>query len=132
MTQYQQFELRWSAEMGPSMRKAIHTPDEMSEDDVWQLGELFTAFLVARQNEFSQYKQGLLGKEDWVSRENIIRVTLGIEWAQHWWRTFGRDVFNTEFVELVDRIIDATDYDFAGKMKALEKWGDEGLGEAGE
>ena len=132
VTQHQQFELRWSAEIGPSIRKAIHTPDEMSEDDVWQVSEMLTAFFVARQNEFSQYTQGLLAKEDWTSRESIIRVTLGMEWAQHWWRTYGKDTFTTEFVEMVDRIMAATTYDFAGTMKALEKRGDEGSGEAGE
>ena len=35
VTQHQQRELRWSAEIGASIRKAIHTPDQMSEDDVF-------------------------------------------------------------------------------------------------
>ena len=131
VTQHQQFELRWSAEMGPSIRKAIHTPDQMSEDDVWQVSEMFTAFFVARQNEFSQYKQGLLSEEDWMSRESIIRVTLGIEWGQHWWLTFGKEYFTTEFVELVGRIMDASDYDFAETMKEFEKGG-ERLEQGGE
>ena len=37
VTQYQMYEIRWGAEIGASMRKALHTPDAMSEDDVWQV-----------------------------------------------------------------------------------------------
>ncbi len=131
LTQHQQFEIHWSSELAGPLQRAIHRPDEMSEEDVWQVSELFTAFFVARQNEFSQYKQGLLGEEDWKSRESIIRVTLGIEWAQHWWLTFGKDYFTTEFVELVGRIVDASDYDFAETMKKFEKGG-ERLEQGGE
>ena len=43
VTQHQQFELKWSAEIGSSLRKAIHAPDTMSEDDTWQVSEWVTS-----------------------------------------------------------------------------------------
>ncbi len=119
VTQYQQFELRWSADNSSEMLKAIHTPDEMSEDDVWKVSEMLTALFVARQNEYSQYNDGLLTDEDWRSREGIIRVTLSIAWVRHWWRTFPKETFNSGFVERVEKILGDVDSDFAETLREL-------------
>ncbi|HSK17861.1 MAG TPA: hypothetical protein VK912_01875 [Longimicrobiales bacterium] len=38
ITQHMQYENRWSADIGASFRKAIHQPQDMDEEDAWQMG----------------------------------------------------------------------------------------------
>ncbi len=106
LTQHHVDELRWSAEIATSLRRAVHQPEQMSDDDRWQFQEHMTANLVIRQNEFVQYQQGLLSEDDWKSREGIIRLMLGFGLGERWWRSFPKETFNSEFVAVVDRLID--------------------------
>lgn len=125
VTQHMQYENRWSAEIGSSFRKALHAPDEMTEDDAWQMGEWLTAAFVARQNEYSQYQQGLLSARDWHRSEKIIAIIVGIKWTQRWWATYGREPFTDEFVAVVDRIIERDSFDSAGILKKVTELGHE-------
>lgn len=114
-----QYENRWSAEIGASFRKALHDPTEMDEEDAWQMGEWLTAAFVARQNEYSQFQQGLLSERDWRNSTKIIGIMLGAEWTRGWWMTYGREPFSDEFVRVVDQIIAEGTIDSSGVIKKV-------------
>ena len=114
-------ELRWSSEIGPAFRKAIHNPDTMSPDEMWQLQEWLTAAFVIRQNEFVQFQEGLLSAEDWKGREGVIRLTLGFDLARRWWRSVPKETFNSEFVARVDRLVEDGGIDMAEALEELTK-----------
>ena len=114
-------ELRWSSELGPAFRKAIHNPDKMSPDEMWQLQEWLTAALVIRQNEFVQSREGLLSEEDWKSREGVIRLNFGFDLARRWWRGYPKETLNSEFVDHVDRLVDDGGIDMAEALEELTK-----------
>ena len=109
ITQQQQFELHWSSES--AMRKVIENPEDLTEDEIWKVSELFTASLLARQNEYFQYTQGLLLEGNWQASKKIINVTFGTKWSRNWYETYGResiiDVFSTE----VDGILATSEFD---------------------
>lgn len=93
----------------------------MSEDDEWQVIHYLLGNLVTRQNEFVQYQHGLMTDDDWKSREGIIRLTLAFPWARHWWREVPKDTFNAQFVERVDRIIDAAPLDLTERLDHMRE-----------
>lgn len=123
ITQHMQYENRWSAEIGPSFRKALHRPEEMDEEDAWQVGEWLTAAFVARQNEYSQFRQGLLSERDWRNSKKIIGIMLGSDWTRGWWVTYGREPFSDEFVDAVNDIIAAGAFDSSGVLKKVAELG---------
>ena len=125
ITQQRQYENRWSAEIGPSFRKALHNPEDMTEEDAWQMGEWLTAAFIARENEYSKYRQNLLSERDWHSSEKIVRIILGMEWTRRWWATYGREPFSDEFVAVVDGIIKAGAFDSVGVLKKVAELGRE-------
>ena len=118
-----QYENRWSAEIGSSFRKALYAPATMDEEDAWQMGEWLTAAFVARQNEYSQYRQGLLSAVDWRNSTKVIGIMLGAEWMRGWWQTYGREPFSEEFVAEVDRIVAAGTFDSPGVLRKVAALG---------
>lgn len=123
VTQHMQYENRWSAEIGPSFRKALHDPAAMDEEDAWQMGEWLTAAFVARQNEYSQLQQGLLSERDWRNSEKVISIILGADWTRGWWQTYGREPFSDDFVAVVDRIIARGTFDSSGAVRRVAELG---------
>ena len=123
ITDHQQDELRWSAEISHIWKKALDAPDTLTFDESWQLGEWTNAAFTARQNEFHQYRHGLLDKEVWLASENIIRLLVAIEWVRNWWQEHARNDRSAEFAALVDRIIDENDRDVVSEIGAALGFG---------
>ena len=128
VTQAKRDELRWSSEIATPMRKALHTPDDMSEEDTWHVTEWMTAAFLARQNEYSQFTQGLLDADQWEQSEHIIRLLTGMEWFQKWWTPYGKDIYSRAFVARVELIMAGEGFDYSGAMKEIE----EGEGHGGD
>jgi hypothetical protein len=102
-------------------KKAIEAPGSLTFEESFQLGEWTTAAFTARQNEFHQYRNGLLDREIWLGSENIIRLLVGLEWIRNWWQEHGRNDRSAEFVELVDRLISKNTRDVVSELdKALK------------
>ena len=120
VTASQQAELRWSSDISLAMRRALHRPDELTEDDTHQVTEWMTAAFLARENEFSQNRQGLLDRDKWEQSKIIVQVISGMPWVQSWWAEYGRHVYTAEFVEWVERVMVEGSFDTAGALKTLE------------
>lgn len=63
ITERKQFELKWSSEIAGAFRKSIENPAALADEESWQLTEWMTAAFVARQNEYFQYKNGLIDND---------------------------------------------------------------------
>ena len=118
ITDHMQDELKWSSEMAHIWKIVLDEPKELTFEESWQLSEWVTAAFTARQNEFHQYRHGLLDKDIWKASENIIRLLVGMEWVQNWWTEFGRNDRSAAFVELVDKIAAENRRDATGEIHA--------------
>lgn len=122
ITSQQKEELKWSSEMPHIWKKAFEAPESMTFEDSFQLGEWATAAFTARQNEFLQYRNGLLDREIWLASENIIRLLVGLEWIRNWWVKHGRHDRSAEFVALVERLIEENTRDVLSEFdEALKR-----------
>ena len=117
ITNHQQDELRWSAEMAPAWKKVFDgVEDELTFEESWAISEWLHAAFTARQNEYFQYRHGLLDREVWQASENIIRGLVGIEWVRKWWQEHGRMDRTEAFSRLVDGILEATARDVSTEL----------------
>ena len=123
ITDHMQDELRWSAEIAHIWKKAFDAPETLTFDESWQLGEWTNAAFTARQNEFHQYRHGLLDKDVWLASENIIRLLVGIDWTRNWWLEHARNDRSSEFADLVDRLIEESDRDVRSEIDTVLRTG---------
>jgi hypothetical protein len=119
ITAHMQEELRWSSEMPEIFRKALEDPEELTFEESWRLSEFVTAAFTARQNEYHQYKQGLLDEDVWASVENIIRIFMGMAWVQNWWQEYGRKNLSESFVRKVESLAKLSDRDVASELSSV-------------
>ena len=112
ITQNQQTELRWSADTAHVWRKVLEDPESLTFEESWQASEWMTAALCARQNEYRQYRQGLLEEDVWESIQNVVRILLGVPWGRRWFDDYGHEVLTDDFVNVVKGILeDKSDLD---------------------
>jgi hypothetical protein len=88
-----------------SVVQKMATEDELEPDDALLLDMLLTAMFVARQNEYFQWKQGMLDESVFRSLHHIIFTILGTPSGIHWWRHEGSKLVAPEFVEFVDQLV---------------------------
>ncbi len=78
---------------------------ELDAKDALLTDAFLTAVFMARQNEFLQWRQGLLDETVFKSLHHITRVILSTPNGEHWWNHEGRIFFGPEFVEFVDVLL---------------------------
>ena len=76
----------------------------LDPDDAILIDFLLTAVFVARQNEYFQWKQGLLDESVFKSLNHVIHTLLESPHGQHWWQHEGRRMVAPEFVGFVEAI----------------------------
>ena len=81
------------------------TEDQLEPTDAYLLDSVLSAVFVARQNEFFQWKQGLLDDDVFKSLHHLILTCLGSPNGQHWWDNEGRRMFTPDFVGLWARFV---------------------------
>ena len=119
ITEHKQAEIRWSGEIGVAYRKSIEAPQEMTKEEEWQMNDWMIAAFVARENEYFQYKHGLLMSENWEGSERAIRFILGSGWGVNWWQQVSRDTYAEEFCDYVDRLIEGGLLDYSSVLKRV-------------
>ena len=90
-----QAELRWSADMADIQVKAIETPNSLTAVEAFKMGEWLIAALLARQNEYYQYKKGMLDEEIWYQTQGITRLIMSEPFNKKWWETYDKSTFNS-------------------------------------
>lgn len=96
--------------------KKMGTEDDLPPDDALLLDMLLTAIFVARQNEYFQWKQGLLDDSVFRSLHHITRTILATPSGRHWWENEGQRLVAQEFVEFTDSLLER------GPSDSLEAW----------
>lgn len=120
ITERKQYELRWSSDIAGAWRKALANPAGLTEEESWQLTEWMTSAFVARQNEYFQFKQGLLDDEGWEASKKAIRFCLGMSWSRNWWKEFAPSGFTAPFVAVVEQVVDEAEVDYASILEGIE------------
>ncbi len=100
-------ELKWASEQTDIRRKARDEYESLSEAELWQLYCWLASALQARENEYFQFKLGLLDRMVWDSRLNIIESIFDNEWAIRHWKDRLRNVYSDEFTRLIDDVVAA-------------------------
>jgi hypothetical protein len=78
------------------------TDDELNPTDALLIDSVLSAVFVARQNEYFQWKQGLLDEDVFRSLHHVILTCLGSPNGQHWWENEGRRMYTPDFISFVD------------------------------
>ena len=79
---------------------------ELSDEDKVRLGAYLIMFIRMRENNWLQYRNGVLDQVTWDSyRSSIVRV-MSDSRSRSWWQNYiiGRQPFNSEFVAMVDEL----------------------------
>jgi hypothetical protein len=67
--------------------------------------------MMARQNEFTQFRQNLIDPNTWHGCRGILSNMLTIPWVRTWWIGFDKATFTPEFIAVVEAIL-AEDHSF--------------------
>ena len=87
-----------------AMFERFVTDEKLGQQDAFLLDSVLTAVFVARQNEFFQWKQGLLDDDVFTSLHHVILTLLGSPNGQHWWKNEGHRMFAPAFIDFVDEL----------------------------
>lgn len=121
VTERQQAELHWSHEIASIFTKAIETPHNLTSAEAWSLSEWLTAAVVMRQNEFRQYRLGLLSEDVWKQSEDVILMLLAFPWGRNWWNVLGREQVRPELAAHIDHLLESVEMlDLEGALVALK------------
>ena len=80
------------------------TEEALAPNETLLLDGMLTAIFVARQNEYYQWKQGLLEEDVFKSLHHITLTVLGTEGGRHWWENEGQRLVSDEFVEFTEKL----------------------------
>ena len=81
--------------------------EKLSPADQLRFSAVWLMNMRNREHEWFQYKDGILDEPTWLSYREIIRLTLSSKRHRTWWNKM-KVVFDSEFVEIVDRFIGDT------------------------
>ena len=109
ITESIQRENHWSSELGEIWMKSKAEGERLSDVEAFRLGEWLTAAMHSRQNEYIQFRNGLLSNELWTASEGIIQGIMSVNYASKWWRRSDKRVFSPDFTQLVDQIVESVD-----------------------
>ena len=90
-------------DMATALQK-LASDDSLDPHNALLMDFFLTAVFVARQNEYFQWKQGLLDESVFRSLHHIIFSVLETQGGQNWWQHEGQRLVAPEFVEFVDQI----------------------------
>jgi len=96
--------------------KIMATEEELDPDNALLLDMLLTAVFVARQNEYFQWKQGLLEDSVFRSLHHITFTILGTPSGRFWWQHEGSKLVAPEFVKFVEQL------DKDGPAASVSSW----------
>ncbi len=124
ITQTQQSDLRCSGDYGEFFLKMIEEPESLTKLEAFKLGEWYTAAMMARQNEYIQFRQNLVDEHIWHGCLGIIQNILAIPWGRNWWENFDKSVFTPDFIEMVDSVADQENtFDYQDYVKNIHRKG---------
>ena len=82
----------------------------LTDEDKVQMGAYMVMFVRMRENNWLQYRNGVLDDVTWKSYRSSIAQVFSDKTSRNWWRqyTVGRQTFDSEFVSMVNELLAAT------------------------
>ena len=96
--------------------KRMGADEVLESEDALLLDMTMTAVFVARQNEYFQWKSGLLEDAVFRSLHHITLTVLKTKSGMHWWQHEGRNLVAPEFVGFTEELLEK------GSSDSLESW----------
>lgn len=96
--------------------KKMGSDEELSPDESLVLDMALTAIFVARQNEYFQWRQGLLDESVFQSLHHITLTVLNTKAGKHWWQNEGKNLVAAEFVQFTNSLLENS------SLESLESW----------
>ena len=84
------------------------TKPELTDEEVVKLRMALILFFRNRENDFAQYKRGVLNEADWQRYIGSLNAVLCYERIRNFWFNFMEIRLDTQFVEMVNDIIEKT------------------------
>jgi hypothetical protein len=85
----------------------LASEEKLSQADQLRFSVLWITNMRLREHEWFQYRDGILDKPTWLSYRKIIGLTLSSKRHRTWWNEM-KEVFDPDFVEIVDQFIGQT------------------------
>ena len=89
----------------PDIAASFTSQGTIGDEEKTRLMFWIVASMRARENEWFQYRQGVLDATTWASYRQVIPFTLGTQRARALWHLC-QVFFDSEFVEIVDEMIE--------------------------
>ena len=96
--------------------KRMGADEILESEDALLLDMTMTAVFIARQNEYYQWKTGLLEDAVFRSLHHITLTVLKTKGGMHWWQHEGRNLVAPEFVGFTEKLLEQ------GSSDSLESW----------
>ncbi len=89
----------------PTLRACFIKKEPLSPDEQELVHYFLLAAMRAREWEWFQYVDGVIGKDVYAAYHGVIALHLGIPRTRRWWQTVGRIGFDPRFVAVVDGLL---------------------------
>ncbi len=80
--------------------------EELSDDERIRLSFLLNTFVRMRENNWLQYRNGVLDDVTWRAYQLALVASLSAPQTRLWWQNFGVErIFDSDFISLVDELL---------------------------
>jgi len=95
------------------LRACFSKKEPLTPDEQELVHYFLLAAMRAREWEWFQYMDGVIGRDVYEAYQPVIALHLGIPRTRQWWQTVGRIGFDARFTAIVDELLSRaalTDY----------------------
>jgi|TARA_Y100000310_G_scaffold344658_1_gene458610 hypothetical protein len=97
------------------------TKSELNENEKFSLNFLLTSAMRQREWEWFQYRDRVVTRDVYEEYHTIITIHQGTQRTRKWWNAVGRPMFNPDFVEEVDLLLNETELtDFLDNVSSFD------------
>lgn len=83
----------------------LRNKPELTDEEKVQLSAAWITFIRIRENNWFQFRNGVLDAPTWESYRGSIVTSLMGSRGRTWWQNFGRNGFDAEFAAMVDELL---------------------------
>jgi hypothetical protein len=98
----------------------MNSAEPLTAEEQMKLNFIYALDMRNREFEYFQYREGLLDESAWNSFREIIVMNHATRKGRAWWEKIGRTLFDPEFVDDVDALLEGVEDD--DRMAAMAKW----------
>lgn len=82
--------------------------EELTDEQLYELSAYFVGSMRVRENQWLQYRNGVIDEQTWLTYQQPIAIMLSNEFSRTWWRNRSETgEFDAGFVEMVNDLLAA-------------------------